>query len=96
MNTTTPVPGNLTERGQKFYQEKLQAILEPEQIGKFVAIEPETEQYFVGETDRDALWAGRAALPDKVFFLIRIGYEAAHKIGGAMYARGKRPNHLIG
>lgn len=96
MNTLADMPTDLAERGQKFYQEKLQALLEPEQIGKFVAIEPETGQYFVGETDRDALWAGRAALPDKLFFLVRIGYEAAHKIGGAMYARGKRPNHLIG
>jgi hypothetical protein len=95
MSTLTRVSGSLAERGQKFYQEKLQAVLEPEQIGEFVAIEPETERYFVGETDREALWAGRAALPDKLFFLVCIGYEAAHKVGGAMYARGKRPGHLL-
>jgi hypothetical protein len=96
MSVTMKVPGGLAERGQKFYDEKLQALLEPEQIGKFVAIEPDTGQYFVGETDRDALWAGRAALPDKLFFLVRIGYDAAHKVGGTMYARGERPNHLLG
>ena len=91
MTALTGMPTDLAERGQKFYDEQLQALLEPSEIGKFVAIEPYLERYFVGQTDREALWAGRAALPDKVFFLVRIGYEVAHKISGArMLARGAK------
>jgi hypothetical protein len=36
----------LTERGERFYAEHLRDFLEPEQIGRFVAIEPETGCYF--------------------------------------------------
>ena len=89
MNTLADMPTDLAERGQKFYREKLQAILEPAEIGKFVAIEPYLERYFVATRDIEALLAARAALPDKFFFLIRIGYKAAHKIPSVKVLRGR-------
>lgn len=78
----------LAERAEKFYREKLKALLEPAQAGKFVAIEPGSGSYFVDESDVEALLNGRAALPDKLFYLMRIGYDVAHQIGGT--AHGKR------
>ena len=81
---------DLAERAEKFYQEKLKALLEPAQIGKFVAIEPSSGSYFVNESDVEAILSGRAALPDKLFYLMRIGYEAAHQIGGTGYGKRKR------
>ncbi len=51
MNTLADMPTDLAEREQKFYQEKLQALLEPAEIGKFVAIEPYLERYFVATRD---------------------------------------------
>jgi hypothetical protein len=93
MSTIAQIPADLAERGRKLYQEKLKDILEPTEIGKFVAIEPDTGQYFVAVNDIDAILAGRAALPGKFFYLMRIGFRTAHKIGGAMYATGERPSH---
>ena len=97
MRTSTGMPTDLAERGQKFYDEQLKALLEPSEIGKFVAIEPYLERYFVAARDIEALQAARAALPDKVFFLVRIGYEAAHKISGArMLARAAKRHAISG
>jgi hypothetical protein len=72
----------LSENGQRLYDERLRALLEPEHAGEFVAIEPDTEQYFLGETGLAALRAGRRALPDKLFYLLRVGSDAAYRVGG--------------
>ena len=69
-------------RGDEFYREKLKAALEPEQNGQFVAIEPDSERYFLGRTSSQAMALARAAIPGKEFFLARVGYPAAHTIGG--------------
>jgi hypothetical protein len=72
----------LSESGQRLYDERLRDLLEPEHAGEFVAIEPETEQYFLGATGLAALHAGRKALPDKLFYLLRVGSDAAYRVGG--------------
>ena len=72
----------LIARGDKLYREKLKAALEPEQNGQFVAIEPDSEQYFLGRTSSQAMALARAAAPGKEFFLARVGSPAAHTIGG--------------
>ena len=79
--------GKVTELGKKFYEEKLKAILEPQENGKFVAIEPETEQYFLGATALEAIKKGNSNFPDKILFLARVGFPAAHKMGGYGYNR---------
>ena len=68
--------------GQRIYDERLQGILEPSQVGRFVAIEPKTGQYFVGDTGTTALLDARTAMPDSLFYLVRIGYQAADTISG--------------
>lgn len=80
----------LTEKGKRFYEEKLKAELEPAQNGKFVAIEPDSENYFVAEKAIEAIKRGRAALPDKMFFLARIGFPTARKFGLRINYRNKR------
>lgn len=72
----------LAERGERFYAEHLRDVLEPEQTGRFVAIEPETGRYFVGGGGSDALVAAHEAMPEGLFYLKRIGYEFAHRMGG--------------
>ena len=78
-------PGKLIEEGKRVYTERLQTVLEPEHTGRFVAIEPQTGRYFLGDTGSEALVAARSAMPDSLFFLARIGYPAAHSIGGYAY-----------
>jgi hypothetical protein len=78
----------LAERSTAFYNRKLKPLLEPAEKGKYVAIEPNSEQYFIGPDGTKALLEARRAMPGKLFFLIRIGYEAAHSIGGYGHRRG--------
>ncbi len=73
---------DLAENGQRLYDERLRALLEPEHEGEFVAIEPDTERYFLGRTGLAALRAGRRELPDKLFYLLRVGQRAAYRVGG--------------
>lgn len=70
------------ERGKRLYDEKLRGELEPENTGRFLAVEPHAEKYFLGDTDVEALTAAREAMPESLFYLVRVGYAAAHSIGG--------------
>jgi hypothetical protein len=72
----------LAESGQRLYDERLRGLLEPDHEGEFVAIEPETERYFLGPTGLAALRAGRQELPNKLFYLLRVGHDAAYRLGG--------------
>lgn len=72
----------LAEEGERFYVECLRDALEPEQTGRFVAIEPEAGRHFVGRDGSEALVAAHEAMPDGLFYLKRIGYEFAHRMGG--------------
>ena len=78
----TETGDELSEKGQRLYDERLRERLEPEHKGEFVAIEPDTERYFLGSTGIAALRAARRELPHKLFYLLRVGSEAAYRIGG--------------
>ena len=81
--------GEVTKLGKKFYEEHLKPILEPQENGKFVAIEPESQEYFIGTTALEAIKKGNSNFPDKILFLARVGFPAAHKIGGHSYKRNR-------
>jgi hypothetical protein len=57
---TTDVIEQLAERGQAIYDQKLKAILEPEQNGRVVAIHVDTEDYGLGRNSQEAVRAARA------------------------------------
>src|ERR687884_666534 len=60
---------DLAESGQRLYDDRLKAL-------------PETERYFLGPTGLAALRAGRKELPGKLFYLLRVGQDAAYRVGG--------------
>jgi hypothetical protein len=69
----------LDRRGWQRYAE-IGPELEARHYGEFVMIEVESGEYFLGTTSQEALHRARAVHPDKAFYLIRIGYKAAHKL----------------
>jgi hypothetical protein len=73
---------SLAEDSQDFYENHLKTVLEPSNDGEFVAIEPSAARYFLGQTATAALVAARNAMPESQFFLLRVGRNTAHKIGG--------------
>lgn len=78
----------LVEGGQRFYYEHLKGQLEPEHTGRYVAIEPESGRYFLGDTGTEALIEAHRSLPQCLFYLERIGYPAADTLSG--YGRRNR------
>jgi hypothetical protein len=74
MNVTTETNlSELTQLGIKFYKEKLKSLLEPKHNGEFVAIEPYSGRYFIEKKKLDAIVKARAEMPDKQFFLAKVG-----------------------
>ncbi len=74
--TQTPnVPPNVQDvidRGKKIYEAR-KDDLEPANNGKYVAIEVNTQEFFVGETRDDAVVKARDRFPKAVLFIKRIG-----------------------
>lgn len=60
--------------------EEIKEELEAKHHGEYVMIEVESGDYFVGKTPEESLHHAQAVHPDKAFYLIRIGYRAAHKL----------------
>jgi hypothetical protein len=67
----------LIERAEKLYAAQLRALLEPSHLHKFVAIEPESGDYFLGGTMSEAIGAARRAHPDRLTHTMRVGHDAA-------------------
>jgi hypothetical protein len=74
---------SIAERAKQMYERELQAQLESNHRDKYVAIEPESKSYFLGDSFIDAAMAAKAAYPDRKSFVLRIGHEAAFHIGAS-------------
>lgn len=72
---------NIAQTGRQLF-EKLDPALRQQYHGKFMAIEVESGDYFIGETMIDADTQARAQYPGKVFYVGKIGYRAAMKFRG--------------
>jgi len=75
---------NVARRAKAIYAGKLQAQLEVNHPDQFVAIEPESEEYFLAESFSKAVGEARKSHPDRISFVIRIGHDAALHIGGVV------------
>ncbi len=71
----------IAARGEKIYAEKLKPLLEPKENGKFVAIEVESEDYFIGMSILEAIDLAKKKYPTKLFHTVRVGYPGVFKLG---------------
>lgn len=71
----------IVRQAESIYARRLQAILEPEHTGDFVAIEPQSGDHFLGATLSAAIAAARRAHPDRIAYVMRIGDRAAVHLG---------------
>jgi hypothetical protein len=74
---------SVIDRAKQIYAERLQAALEADHRGRFVAIEPESGEYFLADTLDGAVRAARARHPDRLSHTVRVGHPAALHLGGA-------------
>ena len=74
---------SVSERAKRVYELELKNQLEIEHRDKFVAIEPTSKAFFVGDSFIVAALAAKNAFPDRTSFVLRIGHDAAFHIGAA-------------
>ena len=68
-------------QAEQIYATRLRAVLEPAHVDEFVAIEPESGDYFLGKTLSDAMGAARRSYPDRLAHAMRIGHKTALHFG---------------
>lgn len=72
---------SVIERAKRIYAERLQAEMEARHLNRFVAIEPESGDHFLGDTFDEAVNAAWTKHPGRISFTLRIGHRAAFHMG---------------
>ncbi len=72
---------DVARRAERIYSDRLHVLLEPLHLHEFVAIEPESGDYFLGQTLSEAVQTARISYPDRLVFAMRVGYSAAVHLG---------------
>jgi hypothetical protein len=68
-------------RAKQVYADRFQSQLEAEHTGRYIAIEPESGECFLGDTFDEAVKSARTKYPSRLSHTIRIGHRAAFHIG---------------
>jgi hypothetical protein len=71
----------ISQQGQRILETLLQELKE-KHLGRFIAIEVDSGEYFLGDTAVEATRKAQAKHPGKIFFLGRVGYRAAYTFKG--------------
>ena len=74
---------SIAKSAKELYESEFRSELEAKHIGEYVAIEPESQNYFVADSFVAAAMAAKKAYPDRMPFVIRVGHDAAVHIGSA-------------
>jgi hypothetical protein len=73
---------SVIDRAKQIYANQLQSDLQSQHKDRFVAIEPESGEYFLGDTFDEAVKSARAKYPSRLSHTIKIGHRAAFQMGG--------------
>ena len=71
----------LARRARDIYEQRLRGKLEATNRDDFVAIEPESGDFFLGKTLSQAVQAARTVYPDHLPFALRVGHETTVELG---------------
>ncbi len=77
-------PDEIADRGEAIYRERLRAQVREGNVGKYLVIDIDSEDYEIGEEHLPTAKRLRARHPDASLYGMRIGYRAAVSFGGAL------------
>lgn len=69
----------IAAEGQIIYS-KIKTQYEPKENGRYLAIEIDSKEVFLGKNGVEATIKARNKYPNKVFYLVKIGFTAAETI----------------
>lgn len=64
---------NVVKKGEEIYKKKIKSIVLPDHISKFVAIEVNSGNYFLGNSIMEAIKNGKKKYPNRIFHVVKIG-----------------------
>ena len=73
---STATKPDVAAAARRIYDEQLRALLKPTHEDAFVAIEPDSGDYFLGRTLSEAISAARVNYPDRLSHAVRVGHAA--------------------
>ena len=73
--------GDLIRRARRIYQERLKSELEPDHTGEILAVEVESGDYFLGQSEVEAYDEAIKKHPGRKFAFLRVGFRATHHTG---------------
>jgi hypothetical protein len=79
----SPESEDIVRRAELIYDQRLREEFEPTHKGKFLAIEPDSGDHFLGRRLEEAAAAARRAHPNKTSYVLRIGFPATVEIGNS-------------
>jgi hypothetical protein len=63
------------------YDARIRAIVEPEHVGRYLALNVDTGQYVIADGQIEALLEADRIMPTETRYLMRIGYPAIGRFG---------------
>jgi hypothetical protein len=72
---------DVARRATEIYDMRLRGILEADHRNAYVAVEPDSGDYFLGDTLSEAIQAARTAHPNRISFALRVGHPSAVHLG---------------
>jgi hypothetical protein len=76
----------VAQKGADVY-ESIKADYESTQLGKFLAIEPDSKKSYVGTDIAEALDEARSENPGKLFYVVKIGFSTAETLAHSILHR---------
>lgn len=66
----------IADKGSKIYR-RIKTDYSPKKNGKFLAIDIESKKTYLGNTSAEALEHARQNHPNKIFYVVKIGFDVA-------------------
>ena len=80
----------IAARADTIYETSIRALVEPDLVGKMIAIDVDSGDYEVADRSLDASLRLRERRPNAATFVKRIGFKYAYTLGGSSLRLTKR------
>ncbi len=74
----------IATQGTAIYRE-IKGQYEPQKQGNFLAIDVDDRKAYMGATSADAVALARQIHPDRVFYVVKIGFDAAETMAQVLF-----------
>lgn len=74
---------DISRRGKEIYEREIRRQVEGDHDGEFLVVDITTGRFSMGESSEEAFEGAEEENPEGVFYLMRVGRKAAHRIGAS-------------